>query len=115
MAKRVMDRRALRAQADAAERVEGGAEPAVEGAGGEAVAEKKPKAPAKPRKPRARAVKAPIRMRLVWTVFNNSNHPVAKFDYPKKDEADATAARLAAEKKVPHFVIAVKEPMEIKE
>src|SRR5205085_2533901 len=112
MAKRVMDRRALRAQAEAAERPEGeGAAPA-EGttAEGEVVGEVKKKAPAKPRKPRARAVKAPVRMRLVWTVFNNSNHPVAKYDYPKKEEADAHAARLASEKKIPHFVIAVKEP-----
>jgi hypothetical protein len=118
MAKRVMDRRALRAQAEAAERL--GAETGVEGApveaGGEAVeAPKKKKAEAKPRKPRARAIKAPIRMRVVWTVFNNSNHPVAKYDYPKKEEADAHAARLFAEKKIPHFVIPVKEPMEVKE
>jgi hypothetical protein len=118
MAKRVMDRRTLRAQADAAERLEGDAGAAT----GEAVvageetvvAPKKKKAEPKPRKPRARTPKAPVRMRIVWTVFNNSNHPVAKYDYPKKDEADAHAARLAVEKKIPHFVIPVKEPIEEK-
>jgi hypothetical protein len=118
MAKRVMDRRVLRAQAEAAERLE--TETGVVGEAGEAGAEvgavpKKKKADPKPRKPRTRAAKGPIRMRVVWTVFNNSNHPVAKYDYPKKEEADAHAARLFAEKKIPHFVIPVKEPMEVKE
>lgn len=114
MARRVMDRRALRAQADAAERIEGEGGAPAEPAAGEEVAEKpkKAKAEPKPRKPRARAVKAPVRMRIVWTVFNNSNHAIAKYDYPKKEEAEAHAARLTTEKKITHFVMPVKEPME---
>jgi hypothetical protein len=123
MAKRVMDRRVLRAQAEAAERLEGGPEGEVaeQPAGDDAVAPKPKRASraktgeAKPRKPRARAAKVPVRMRVVWTVFNNSNHPVAKYDYPRKEEADAHAARLTTEKKVTHFVMPVKEPMEVKE
>jgi hypothetical protein len=39
---------------------------------------------------------------------------VAKFDYPKRAEAEALAAKLTADKKSTHFVQAVKEPMEEK-
>jgi hypothetical protein len=120
MAKRVMDRRALRAQADAAERLES----ETEGQGTETspvgdevnkpekAAKAKEKGPPKPRKTKPRVPKAPLRMRFVWTVFTNSYQPVAKFDYANKAEADAQAAKLTAEKRVAHFVIAVKEPIE---
>lgn len=120
MAKRVMDRRALRAQADAAERLE--SEPEGQGAETspvgddvnkpEKITKAKEKGPPKPRKSKARAPKIPLRMRFVWTIFTNSYQPVAKFDYANKAEADAQAAKLTTEKRVPHFVIAVKEPME---
>lgn len=125
MAKRVMDRRALRAQGEAAERREA----ELEGkdtdnvAGDDAGSEKKKKkatkvkeksATAKPRKTK-RSSKANVRMRVVWTVFNNSSQAVAKYDYPRKAEADAHADRLKKEKNITHFVMPVKEPMEVTE
>jgi hypothetical protein len=82
----------------------------------EAVATKKkpakPKAKAKP-KSRSRAAKV-VRMRVVWGVFNNSHQQIATYEYPKKDEAIAHAAKLTADKKNTHFVQPVKEPIEEK-
>ena len=64
-------------------------------------------------KPRSRAAKI-VRMKVVWGVFNNSNQRVAVYEYPKRKEADEHAARLTADKKSTHFVQPVKEPMEEK-
>jgi hypothetical protein len=80
----------------------------------EAVAVKKKKPAPKPKpKSRARAAKV-VRMRVVWGVFNNSNQQVASYEYPKKQDAVAHAARLTADKKSTHFVQPVKEPIEEK-
>jgi hypothetical protein len=51
---------------------------------------------------------------VTWGVFNNSHQMVAQYDYPKKADADAHAARLMADKKSTHFVQPVKEPIEEK-
>lgn len=125
MAKRVMDRRALRAQGEAAERRESEVEDKdtkVTTEGDEEGAKKKKKATkvkeksatAKPKKTK-RSSKTPVRMRVVWTVFNNSSQAVAKYDYPRKADAQAHADRLIKEKNITHFVMPVKEPMEVKE
>ena len=53
-------------------------------------------------------------MKVVWGVFNNSNQRVAAYEYPKRAEADAHAAKLTADKKSTHFVQPVKEPIEEK-
>src|SRR5437879_2766740 len=133
MARRILNRRELRADYDAAERrqgdeVEGEEEgdeeetaesnqEAGEGDEGdeeeEAPKKKKP-APKEPKpkaKPRSRAAKV-TRMKVVWGVFNNSNQRVATFDYPKRKEADEKATQLTADKKSTHFVQPVKEPLE---
>lgn len=74
---------------------------------------KKVKAKPKPKVKRTRVAKV-TRMRVVWGVFNNSSQKVAEYDYPKKDDAEAHAARLIAEKKTTHFVQPVKEAIEEK-
>ena len=79
---------------------------------------KKKKKPAKEKepkkaKPRSRAAKV-TRMKLVWKVFNNSNQPVATYEFRQRQEADEHAARLTADKKSTHFVQPVKEPIEEK-
>jgi len=74
-----------------------------------AKAAKAPKA-AKP-KSRSRAAKV-VRMRLVWGVFNNSHQCVASYEFPKRKDAEAHAAKLTADKKNTHFVQPVKEPIE---
>jgi len=75
----------------------------------------KKKTAAKETKPRSRkrTVKIP-RLRVVWGVFNNGNQCVARYDYPKKGDADEHAARLRTEKKQTFFVQPIKEPIEEK-
>jgi cobalamin biosynthesis protein CobT len=103
-------------EGEAGEAAEAGDEDEEEGEAGdedeeEAPKPKKKKAPPKPRaKPRARAVKT-TRMRVVWGVFNNSHQMVASYEYPKRQDADAHAARLTGEKRSTHFVQPVKEPI----
>jgi hypothetical protein len=145
MARRIMNRKELRANYEAAERRktgegeepeeedaeeeeeedeasdeegegEGDEEAGEDGEEGdeEAPKKRKPAKPAKPKaKPRTRTVKI-VRMRVVWGVFNNSNQRVATYDYPKRSDADAHAAKLTADKKLTHFVQPVKEPIEEK-
>jgi hypothetical protein len=101
---------------------EGEAEAEVDEDEGEAEAKPKAKpkakkkAPAKPKAPSKRKSRSSksVRMKVVWGVFNNSNARVQTFEYPKRAEAEALAAKLTAEKKTTHFVNPVKEPMEEK-
>lgn len=139
MARRILNRKDLRADYEAAERRkqedededenedeesdESDEEVEAEDGGDEESEEeeeeapkKKKKAPVKEAKPkRSRAAKQ-VRMKVVWGVFNNSNQCVARFDYPKRKEADEHAAKLAAAKTPPQpfFVQPVKEPMDEK-
>jgi cobalamin biosynthesis protein CobT len=139
MARRTLNRKELRAQAEAAERqvdetededeaedeedVEDEDEDREEGGGEEDAEEGAPKKKKKP-KPKPKAPKATkprksrtakvTRMKVIWGVFNNSNQRVAAFEYPRRSEADALAAKLTSDKKSTHFVQPVKEPMEEK-
>jgi hypothetical protein len=140
MAKRILNRKELRADYDAAERRDKEDEDEVEGEDEEeesdetedeeeasdeeeererdeeeekpAPKKRKAKEPKKTR-PRSRASKV-TRLKVVWGVFNNSHQRVAVFDYPKRREAEDHAAKLTADKKSTHFVQPVKEPMEEK-
>jgi hypothetical protein len=133
MARRILNRKDLRADFEAAERRKQGDEDAdevedeaedddeeeaeasdEEGEEGddEEEAPKPKKKPAKEPKPkRVRAPKV-VRQKAVWGVFNNSNQCVAKYDYPKEKEAREHAARLQGEKKSTFFVQLLKEKME---
>ncbi len=73
-----------------------------------AKAVKAPKAPKPKAKPRTRTAKV-VRKRAVWGVFNNSSQMVASYEYPKKQDAEAHAAKLTADKRNTHFVQMVKE------
>jgi hypothetical protein len=137
MARRILNRKDLRADYEAAERrkdeevdeeeetdeeedeeeLDGDVEEQldVEEIDEEEVAKKrKPVKEPKPKaKPRSRGGKI-TRMKVVWGVFNNSNQRVAVYDYPKRKEAEEHASRLTADKKSTHFVQPIKEPMEEK-
>lgn len=147
MGKRILNRKDLRADYDAAERRKGDdeevaedevaededeeeeekgeaaegdeEEEAAEGDDDEeaVVAPVKKKKAAKPKtakpKSRSRAAKV-VRMRVVWGVFNNSHQCIATYEYPKRADADAHAAKLMADKKTTHFVQPVKEAIEEK-
>ncbi len=93
MARKVVSRKELRRENDAAERSET-TKPAK-------------KAPVK-RKSRAKANKE-VRLKAFWGVFNQSLKRVALFEYSERKAADKKAAELTANQKTPHFVQPVKE------
>ena len=96
MARKVLNRKALRAESDAAA--------AIEKVSGEA-------APKKKAAKRKSKVKDPasIRMKLFWGVFNQAMKRIALFEFTQKKQAEAKAGELSASGKSPHFVQKVKE------
>jgi hypothetical protein len=130
MAGRVLNRRELRRQSDAAEsadlhEVAGDADAVEEDEDDKAVGER-PEGEddeAKPAKPRAKAKSAPKarkprkpkaapRMRARWGVFDASMKQVAVFDYKDRAAADAKVLDLLATRKTGTFFLQlVKEPM----
>jgi len=99
MARKIVNRKALREEVEAAEKAE---------AGEEKVAKRKP---AK-RKSRKEAVE--VRKRLVWKVCNQSSKPVGQsFPYHQEEEARKKAAALTASTKQQHYVQKCKEEIEV--
>jgi hypothetical protein len=97
MARRIANRKQLRAEAEAAE----------------AAGEKKKK-PAK-KKAATRKTKAKdkqVRLKAFWGVFDHTLKRVAMFEYSERRQADRKAKELTDKKKRPHFVQQVKEPVE---
>ena len=94
MARKVLNRKELRRENDAAEE-----------SGEKTKATKK--APAK-RKSRAKTTKE-VRLKAFWGVFNQSLKRVALFEYSERKQADKKASELTASQKTPHFVQPVKE------
>ena len=131
MARRILNRKELREDYDAAERrqqdneseTEEEAERDDENDEGETAdleseqdeeeeekaTRKKRRTPAKSAKPKSRARAKVIRMKVVWGVFNNANQRVAVFDYARRQEADEMAAKLRTDKKTTHFVQPIKD------
>jgi hypothetical protein len=101
MAKRILNRKELRAQNDEAEELADGEEK---------VEKKAKKAPAK-RKSRAKTPKE-VRLKAFWGVFNQSMKCVTKFEYNERKYADKKVAELNAGGKSPHFVQLIKEVIE---
>jgi len=98
MARKILNRKELRAENEAAER----AAPATK------APVKKP--PAK-RKSRAKVVKE-VRLKAFWGVFNQSLRRISLFEYSQRAEAEKKAADLTETQKTPHFVQLVKEVIE---
>jgi hypothetical protein len=101
MARKILNRKELRDEADAAERASGD-EKAKEPA--------KKKAPAK-RKSRAKSAKE-VRLKAFWGVFNQSLRRISVFEYAERAAADKKAAEMTESQKTPHFVQLVKEVIE---
>ena len=97
MARKIVNRKELRAEAEAAE------------ASAKSSPVKKKKA-AK-RATRTKAV-ADVRMKLFWGVFNQSLKRVALYEFSQKKEAEKKADELSKSGKSPHFVQRVKEVVE---
>lgn len=105
MARKVLNRRELREEADAAERASDD---------GKAKAKKTTKTAAKTttrRKTRSKTAKE-VRLKAFWGVYSQSITPVVLFEYHERKEADAKAQELSESKKSPHFVQLVKKVIE---
>lgn len=103
MARKLLSRKELRAENDAAE----------------AAGTEKPKKAAKTAKPRAprksrKAVAAEVRLKAFWGVFNQSLKRLALFEYSQRKQADKKASELTEKHNSPHFVQPVKEVIEEK-
>ena len=98
MARKVVNRREMRTEAEAAERADRAARKTT------------------PRKTTRRSTRtkavADVRMKLYWGVFNQSLRRVALYDFSQKKEAEKKAAELSKAGKTPHFVQKVKEVVE---
>lgn len=102
MARKILNRKELREENDAAERT--GTDKEKE------APVKEKKAPVK-RKSRAKVVKE-VRLKAFWGVFNQTLRRIALFEYSQRAEADKKAAELSESQKSPHFVQLVKEVIE---
>ncbi len=108
MARRTLNRRELRKQADQADQ-QAQVEPAPEVEVAAAKKAAKPKAAPKVKKPRKK--KEPARLCARWGVFDSSMKQVAIFNYSQRAEADQKVADLTAKKNSVFFLQIVKEPM----
>lgn len=100
MAKKLVNRKEKRAEAEAAEKLGKSKKAAADKAGAK-------KAPVK-RKSRAKSAKE-VRLKAYWGVFNQSLKRVALFEHNERKLADKKAKDLTASGKSPHFVQPVKE------
>lgn len=98
MARKVVNRKELRQEAEAAER---------------AGITKKPKAVRAPVKRKSRS-KTPVdvRMKVCWHVCNQAGKPVAVFDFSQKKAAEKKAETLSQAGKTPHYVQKFKQAIE---
>lgn len=100
MARKLLNRKELRQENEAAERREDDGDTTA----------KKPVKKVVKRKTRAKTVKE-VRLKAFWGVFNQSMRPIAKFEYSQRGDADKKAEELSVSQRTPHFVQLVKEPI----
>lgn len=112
MARKVVNRKELRAQVEAAEargktKAGGKEKPAKE----KAVKEKKAKEPKKAaeKKPSRKKTVKEARMKAYWGVFNSGMKRLALFEYADKKAADKKVQELIGSSRAHHFVQLVKE------
>lgn len=96
MARKVVNRKQLRRESEAAEESGAATKPAVA-----------KKTPVK-RKSRAKSSKE-VRLKAYWGVYNQSLKLVAKFEYSERKLADKKANELNSSQKTPHFVQLLKD------
>jgi hypothetical protein len=111
MAKRTINRRELRDQAEAAEKrglnnpvaddVDAGEKPAK-------TTKEKKKPAVKAKRVKAKVI---IRKRLIWGVYSGTLKEEGRFPYADREAADTRAAELTAKHKKTYFVQAIKEPL----
>jgi len=101
MARRTLNRRELRAEAEAAEAM------GLSNQGEPRHSPRQQTEPALRPKPAASP-----RLRVVWAVCDVGGRSVATFDYACKAEAEALIVQLKAKGKGAHFLRSVKEPIQ---
>ncbi len=108
MARKIVNRKALREEVEAAEKAEKAEQL------GKADEPKKKVAPKKTPTKRASRAKDPadLRKKVFWGVFNQSLKRVATFEFNQKKEAEKKAEALTLSAKTPHFVQKVKETLD---
>jgi hypothetical protein len=111
MARKVVNRKELRRENEAAERIEEEKEEQEEGEEGEESEKpvKAPKAKKAPAKRKSRAAAKEVRLKAYWGVFNQSLKRVALFEHSERKLADKKAKELSESSKTTHFVQPVKE------
>jgi hypothetical protein len=112
MARKVVNRKELRAQADAAEaRGKTKAASKEKTTKEKAPKEKKAKEPKKPgeKKPARKKTAKEARMKAYWGVFNSGMKRLALFEYADKKAADKKVQELIGSSRAHHFVQLVKE------
>ena len=110
MARKVVNRKELRAQADAAE-ARGKTKSAAKEKAPKAAKEKKAKEPKKAaeKKPARKKVAKEARMKAYWGVFNSGMKRLALFEYADKKAAEKKVQELIGSSRAHHFVQLVKE------
>jgi len=112
MARKVVNRKEPRAQADAAEaRGKTKAGSKEKAAKEKAPKEKKAKEPKKAgeKKPSRKKVAKEVRMKAYWGVFNSGMKRLALFEYADKKAAEKKVQELIGSSRAHHFVQLVKE------
>ena len=104
---KVLNRKELREENDAAERDEKTKKKSVKTEGAEEDGKKKPVK----RKSSAKTAKE-VRLKAFWGVFNQSMKRVALFEHSQRKQAEKKAAELTTSAKTPHFIQPVKEVIE---
>lgn len=99
MARKVVNRKALREEAEAAEAAE-------KAAGTKKTPVKKKATRRKKKEP------SEVRVKLFYGVFNQSLKRVALYEFNQKKQAQKKAVELSKDGKTPHFVQKVKEVIE---
>jgi hypothetical protein len=114
MARKVVNRKELRAQSDAAEAREKATKPGKKAAKDKPVKAKKEKAAKEPKKPGAKKpsrkkTAKEARMKAYWGVFNQAMKRLVLFEYADKRAAEKKAADLTGSSRAQHFIQLVKE------
>lgn len=112
MARRILNRKELREEHDASERIEEEEVDERDEDEEEEEKESKPVKKAVKRKPRAKASKKEVRLKAFWGVFSQSLSQAAQFEYSQRADAVKKAAELSESRKSPHFVQLVKKVIE---
>lgn len=110
MARKILNRRELRAAAEAAERLDDEEDVGTDDEADEGEEQEKPakKKPAAKRKSRSKEPKE-VRLKAFWAVFNQAMKRIALFEFHERSQADKKAADLTNSQGTPHFVQLVKE------